>query len=280
MKSLKILYLFSIAFIFLTSFPHELIGAPAVSLSLNKDTIYANRNFSLELILSWEGDPDQYLIAPPHITLPTGIEEIDSSFRSVSRGDRYSLYYRYDLLARQEGDYRIQPIEISYWEKGNNQEETIKTKALHVKVTSFGIRNLGGDWLLFVLTVFLLSLFVGLIVLYKRKRGGVHDQQLDHAIKREMILEELNQCSAYKMQGDWENYLKKVISIRSKIPALHEDKENMRVLDSLLERVTYGGFYPTTEEINLMQRKLERALRDAFPDDKDECVDGIEIKED
>ena len=124
-SSLKILYTFSITFIFLTFLPYELTGAPTVSLSLDNDAIYKNRNFSFELILSWEGDADQYLIAPPQIILPEGIEKKDSSFRSVSRGDRYSLHYRYDLFARQEGDYHIKPIEISYWEKGNNKEEPL-----------------------------------------------------------------------------------------------------------------------------------------------------------
>ena len=277
-SSLKILYTFSIAFIFLTSFPNELPGAPTVSLYLDKGTIYTNRNFSFELALSWEGDADQYLVAPPQITLPAGIEEKDCSFRSVNRGDRYSLHYRYDFFAQQEGDYHIQPIEISYWEKGNNKEEKIKTEVLNFKVTSFSIINLDKYWLLFILAIFLLSLFMVVIVLYKRKKGGANDQKMDRVITREMILEELGQCNAYKMEGDWENYLKKVVSIRNKIPALNEDEESIKALDALVERITYGGFCPSTEEISLIQRKLERAFKNAFPDDKDNDLDGIEFR--
>lgn len=277
-SSLKILCTFSIAFIFSTSFPNELPGAPTVSLYLDKGTIYTNRNFSFELALSWEGDADQYLVAPPQITLPAGIEEKDSSFRSVSRGDRYSLYYRYDLFAQQEGDYHIQPIEISYWEKGNNKEEKMKTEVLNLKVTSFSIINLDKYWLLFILAIFLLSLFMVLIVLYKRKKGGVNNQKMDSVITREMILEELGQCNAYKMEGDWENYFKKVISIRNKIPALNEDEESIKALDALVEGITYGGFCPSSEEISLIQRKLERAFKNAFPDDKDKDLDGIEFR--
>jgi hypothetical protein len=110
-----------------------------------------------------------------------------------------------------------------------------------------------------------------LIVLYKRKKGGVNDQKLDSVITREMILEELGQCNAYKMEGDWENYLKKIVSIRNKIPALNEDEESIKALDALVERITYGGF-------SLIQRKLERAFKNAFPDDKDKDLDGIEFR--
>lgn len=279
MKSfLKILYTFSIVSIFLTSLPYQLIGAPIVSLSLDKDTILTNQIFSFEITLSWVGDADQYLVAPPQVTLPEGVEEKDSSFRSVSKGDSYSLQYRYNLCAQKEGDFRIQPIEISYWEKGNNKEEKIKTEALHFKVASFHIMNLGGYWLWFILAIFLLSLFMVLIVLYKRKKRGVGDQTLNHVITREMLLDELDQCNAYKLEGNWENYLKKVVSIRNKIPALNEDEESMKALNALVERITYGGFCPSTEAINLIQRKLERDFKNAFPDDKDNDLDGIELE--
>ncbi|MBW2554299.1 MAG: hypothetical protein JRE20_09260, partial [Deltaproteobacteria bacterium] len=62
------------------------------------------------------------------------------------------------------------------------------------------------------------------------------------------------------------------------IPALNEDEESIKALDALVERITYGGFCPSTEEISLIQRKLERAFKNAFPDDKDKDLDGIEFR--
>lgn len=275
---LKILYSYSITLTFLASLPCQLRAAPTVSLSLDKDTILVNKIFSLELAISWENDVDQYLIAPPHITLPQGVEEKGSSFSSASKGARYLLCYKYDLCAQREGEYVIKPFEISYWEKGNNKEEKIKTDALHFKITSFSIFNLDRYWLVGALTITFLGLFSSLIVLYKKKKRRSDDQESDNTVMREIIVRELDQCNAYKLQGDWKNYIEKVIAIRNKLPTQDENKKVREYLDTLAERVAYGGLRPTTEEINLIQRQLERSFKSAFPSDKDEDLDEIEFR--
>jgi hypothetical protein len=274
---LKILYTFSIVFIFLSFLPYQIAGAPAVSLSLDKDAISTNKIFSLELTLSWEGDADQYLVAPPQVTLPEGIEKKDYSFISVSRGDRYSLHYKYDLFAYKKGNYILEPVEVSYWEKGNNKEEKIRTEKLHIKVSSFGVVDLVSYWPMGVSVIVLAGLFIVLIVLYKKKKRCVDNEELNGVLTREMIASEMEQCNAYKIEGDWENYLKRVISIRNKLPTPDEGGKDMKELDALAERVTYGGFCPSTEEINLIQRQLEKAFKRSFPDDRDEDLDGIKL---
>jgi len=277
MKSfLKILYTSSVVLTFLFSSPYQLRGAPTVSLYLDRDPILVNKIFSFELTLSWEGDAEQYLVAPHHIIFPEGIEERDSSFSSVSKGEHYLLSYKYNLYAQKEGEYIFKPIEISYWEKGNNKEEKIKTEALHFEVTSFSIAKLGRYWLLGVLIIILLGLFITLIVLYKKKKRLSDDQRSDITATREIMANELEQCNAYKIKGDWESYFKKVISIRNKLPTQDEGGKIMEHLDTLAERVTYGGLLPTPEEINLIQRQLEKAFKSTFPNNKDS--DGIELR--
>ena len=93
-----------------------------------------------------------------------------------------------------------------------------------------------------------------------------------------MMMSELEQCNAYKIKGEWGNYLQKVISIRDRLPVQDKGGDSIANLDSLAEKVTYGGFRPTIEEINLIQRQLEKAFKRAFPDDKDKELEGIEFR--
>ncbi len=59
MKSLlKVLYTSPIVLTFLSSFPCQLRAAPTISLSLNKDTVSANKIFACELTISWKDDAD------------------------------------------------------------------------------------------------------------------------------------------------------------------------------------------------------------------------------
>ena len=268
----------SMLLIFLSSSPCQLRAAPTVSLSSEKKNISLNKPFSLKLKISWEGDADQYLVAPPQITLPEDIEERGSSFSSISRGRHFFLHYQYDLCAKKEGDYILNPTEISYWEKGNNKEEKVRTEKMHFQVTSFSIAYLGRYRLIVVIIAIPLGLFITVIVLYKKKKRRSDDQKSDSTAIRETMVSELEQCNAYKIKGDWESYLKKVISIRDKLPNQDKAGKIMGELDTLAERVTYGGLHPTAEEINLIQRQLEKAFKSAFPNDKDTDLDGIEFR--
>ena len=279
MKSFsKILFISSATLIVLSFLPCQLRGSPTVSLSLDKDIFALDRPFLCTLTVSWEGDADLYLCAPPHLTLPEGIEEESSSFSSISKGTHFALHYNYNLNAKKKGDYVLKPIEISYWEKGTNKEEKIKTGELHFQVTSFGFQSPGRYWLWVTLALISLGLFVIVLVLNKNKKRAGNDQKSKTAITSEMMMSELEQCNTYKIKGEWGNYLQKVISIRDKLPLQDEGGNSIDHLDSLAEKVTYGGLRPTTEEINLIQRQLEKALKRAFPDGKDKELEGIKFR--
>jgi hypothetical protein len=269
----------SLVLIVLFLFPSQLLGAPTLSLSLDNKYITAKKTFSSTLTVSWKGDADQYLIEPPQLTLPEDINEIGTASRSITRGDHYLLEYRFDLRAEKEGDYVIKPVEISYWEKGNNNVERVKTEALGFSVTAFNLTNYVRYWPLGVLVIIFLSLFITLIVLSKKKKRQKSDHGVETPSIKETITRELRECHSYKMTGDWENYLKKAIAIRDKIPTEDKGGKTMETLDSLAERVHYGGLHPTTEEINRIQRQLEHALKTAFPNDTDKDMDTIAFRQ-
>lgn len=260
-------------------FPTYLRGAPTLSISLDDQHITAKKPFTATLILSWKGEADQYLIEPPQLTLPEDINETGTASRSITRADHYLLEYLFDLRAEKEGDYVIEPVEISYWEKGTNTAEIVTTEALRFSVTTFNLTNYGSYWLIGLLAIIFLSLFITLIVLSKKKKRQGYDQGIETPSLIETITQELRECHSYKITGDWENYLKKAIAIRDKLPTEDKGGKAMETLDSLAERVHYGGLHPTTEEINHIQRQLEHALKNAFPKEKDKEMETIAFRE-
>ena len=260
-------------------FPSHLRGAPSLSLSLDDQHITAKKTFSATLTVSWKGDADQYLLEPPQVILPEEMNEIGTASRSITREDHYLLEYRFDLRAEKEGDYVIRPVEISYWEKGNNTVQMAKTEALPINVTAFTLTTYGRYGLIGLLATIFLSLFITLIVLSKKKKRQGSDHGTDTPSLKETITRELRECHSYKITGDWENYLKKAIAIRDKLPTEDKGGKAMETLDSLAERVHYGGLHPTTEEINQIQRQLEHALKNAFPKEKDKELETIALRE-
>ena len=252
--------------------PGQLIGAPRVSLSLDKNTISPQKTFSCELAVSWEGDADQYLVDRPHLKFPEGITEVGSSSSSTATGNIYILRYRYDLQAEKEGTYVVQPVAISYWAKGNNTEEKVSTEELTIKVTSFNLLPLGRNWLVPIgFTIILINLLCTLIVLTIKKRRRSRHQKKPPSLKG-VIERDLNYCNACKIKGDWESYIQKALAIRNQLPV---NVKGLETLDRLAENIRYGGFRPTPEEINLIHRQLEQAVKSAFTNNEDKALDGI-----
>jgi hypothetical protein len=255
--------------------PCQLIGAPRISLSLDKNRISPQRTFSCELAISWEGDADQYLVDRPQPKFPEGITEIGSSSSSITTGKNYILRYQYDLQADKEGTYILEPVPISYWAKGNNSEETVNTEKLTIKVTSFSLLQYGRNWLVpVVLTIILISLFGALIVVTSRKRRRnrhqTHTTSLKDAIERDLAY-----CTDCKIKGDWGSYIQTALSIRNQLPM---DVKGLEALDKLAENIRYGSFRPTTEEINLIHRQLEQAVKMAFTNNQDNELGGIAFR--
>jgi hypothetical protein len=252
--------------------PGKLNGAPRVSLALDKNTISPQKTFSCELAVSWEGDPDQYLVDRPHLKFPEGITAVGSSSSSTTTGNSYTLRYRYDLQAEKKGTYVLQPVAISYWAKGNNTEEKVSTDELTIEVTSFNLLQFGRNWLVPVgFTIILISLFGTLIVVKSKKRRRSRHQKKPPSLKS-LIERDLSYCSACKIKGDWESYIQKALAIRNQLPI---DVKGLETLDRLAENIRYGGFRPTTEEIDLIHRQLEQAVKSAFTTNQDSALDGI-----
>jgi hypothetical protein len=256
--------------------PCQLIGAPRVSLSLDKKNISAQKPFSCELTISWEGDADQYLVDRPRLKPPEGIVEVGSSSSSITRGDQYLLQYRYDLQAEKEGSYVLEPIEISFWAKGNNEEEKINTDKLTITVTSFSLAQYGENRLIPVaLVIIVVSLFSALIVIISKKRRRDRNQTQSAPSPKDALASDLTHCNDFKIKGDWKRYIQTALAIRNQLPT---EVKGLEELDKLAEKIHYGGFRPNTEEINRIHRQLEQAVKSVSTKDPDRELEGIALR--
>ena len=258
--SIPALIFFALAFL-----PPPLYAAPALSLSAEEGIIIAGEPFSIQLTVSWKGDAEQYLVEPPRLKLPEGITQSSSAYSASAADARYFLCYRYTLNATSTGRYMLDPVEISYWGKNDGDARTASTDALHFTVNSRSEAALqryrvpGAALLIFI------SLFAVLFVLSTKKKRADRTLPGDGAITKEIIDRELTQCRAFKISGDWDKYIEQVIAIRSKIPSADRDEKMQSELSRLAERIQFGGYRPSENEISLMERQLEKACADTFP---------------
>jgi len=264
-RFLPIISIPALVFFALSSFPTPLNAAPALSLSVDEGSIIVRKPFSIELTISWEGDAEQYLVETPRLKLPQGITQSGSSYSTSAKENMYFLRYRYTLCAATAGTHVLDPVETNYWERNAGEAQTARTGALTFKVSTRAEVALTRYGIPGALLLIFISFFIAASVLSTKKKKAVSTAQTDGIAMEEIIARELKQCRAYKISGDWDNYLKQVIATRSKLPAAEKDEKIRAELRTLAERVHYGGYRPSEDEINLIERQLEKACASAIP---------------
>jgi hypothetical protein len=264
-RLLPVIFVPALALIAFASIPTPSNAAPALSLSTEEKSILVGKPFSITLTISWEGDAETYLVETPRLKLPEGITQSGSAYSTSATDTTHSLFYRYTLSAAATGDYALDPVEISYWEKNAGDARIARTEELRFTVGSRSEAMLQRYLIPGAVLLIFISLFATLFVLSTKKKRAKNPAPGDSAIIKTIIDRELAQCRAYKISGDWNNYIKLVIAIRNKIPSAGPDEKIFSGLHRLAERVQFGGYRPSEDELALIDRQLEKACADAFP---------------
>lgn len=154
----------------LASIPTPSHAAPALSLSTEEKIIRVGNPFSITLTISWEGDAEEYLVETPRLKLPEGITQTSSAYSTSAKDATHSLRYRYTLSAAATGDYALDPVEISYWEKNAGDARTARTDALRFTVSSRSEAALQRYRIPGVVLLIFISLFATLFVFSTKKK--------------------------------------------------------------------------------------------------------------
>lgn len=87
-------------------------------------------------------------VQAPKLTLPASFEQYTvkttESIRTTASGTSGYRQFEYPFIARAEGEYRIEPVEFTYFDPGRMQYETLQTKPLTLTVTPDASGN-GGE---------------------------------------------------------------------------------------------------------------------------------------
>lgn len=112
---------------------------PSAALAANSSATYTVRI---------AGTGNLPFVQAPKLTLPASFEQYTvkttESIRTTAAGTSGYRQFEYPFIARAEGEYRIEPIEFTYFDPGRMQYETLRTKPLTLTVTPDASGN-GGE---------------------------------------------------------------------------------------------------------------------------------------
>ncbi|MDP4225844.1 MAG: BatD family protein [Bacteroidota bacterium] len=121
------------------------VGKISMSASVDKKTVKANDAITYKITLS--GNGNLKLADPPKVNFPSDFEsydpKINMNIKNTQAGSNGTKTFEYLLIPRHEGDYKIAPVEFSYFDLGTHQYKTISAQGFNIHVDK-GSGNAGG----------------------------------------------------------------------------------------------------------------------------------------
>lgn len=236
---------------------------PQVEAVCGSETVAAGTPFCLTLIISWQGDAEEYLIGPPRPELPEGIEQVSSSFSSSAREGMQRLEYAFVLRALQAGEYAIKPVVIKYWARGEDQESTILSPEISFKAHQFAfLQRTQGRIIMGALVCLMAGLGAGLLFLQRNRAAKRRAAAPAEASSAATISQLVQTCRSCKIQGDYAGFYDAAIALGSLLP--DQGTPSAEKLSCMLEQIRFGGRQPPAEEVERLLRQLEKGAEKAL----------------
>jgi len=260
----KTVNLFSLLFVFFFIIV-PVFGAPEGNVSIESKEIEVQKKFFLRVEIYWEGGGNRYEIHPPRLKLPEGIKEQGVSSSALGGEKGFKIVYLCQLVGEKEGEYKIDPIEVDYKEKGKQEVFTKRIPGVSFKVFKkpiFGTKNqwiiLGAGFVIF------LGFFGGIYFWQSRKMNKKNILGPSREERRNKVLTMLEECRKFKTQGEWGKFFQTAILLHKEIASVQKKESQERELtemEDLRERIKYGGLKPGAEVGEKHFRKLEKLVK-------------------
>ncbi|MEI6126302.1 MAG: BatD family protein [Pseudomonadota bacterium] len=259
-------------FLLLSALSPDAYALPRVTTVLASATVSSGRTFNIVINISWQGDADEYIIVPPEPVFPEGIRLVSSSFSSSVSSDNRLLDYQYNLKAEKPGAFTLQPVQIHYWEKGSDKESSLTTEEISLRAVRFAFFELYRTWLISAAGLLLCGAAILAVRLYYKKRK-LKKAQVPIALDDKNIFEQLQRCRQCKISGDYKGFYQSVLAAGKSF--FGEDKTFIDNAEDMLEKVSFGGYWPSAEEVDRIFRQLEKRIGDITSQNKQQDLEYV-----
>jgi hypothetical protein len=239
----------------------SVLNPPTATYSLSHKSVAPKQRFSLDVQISWAGHFEDYLLHPPQISLPQGIQQHAMTAHTDSAQGRKLVTYRFSLEAANEGVYAIDPIELRYTPRMESEPIASRIAGPTVKVAAPLIYGLSRTAFSGVLIGVLLLGLGAYFLLKPRTKTEVPESNSEPQYETGLSL--FNKAKQRRHQGDLSGYLELLSQLHRQLPQGHQPLPNY---DELIAQIRYAGYQPTTPELDQIQRVVELNLSQLRPD--------------
>ena len=226
-----------------------------------EETLRAGKHFNLQVEVQWAGNFEEYLLLPPEVALPEGVALLATRAETSSRQGQSTITYAFSLRAEKPGSYALDPVELRYTPRFEQKPMAARISGPTVTVHAATVWGLPALAWLAVLGGAAALAFGAWMVWRRLAEGSASTRAAVAGENLAALADELSvrfdDGRKKRMQGDIAGFLDVMTTIENAIPN-GEDAD--AELPALVEKVRYGGLSPANEELDRLQRRIERAL--------------------
>ena len=240
----------------------EILNPPTATVVVPTNQPEPGHDFLLDVRVSWAGHFEEYLLQPPRVSLPEGVEQKSMTALSSSGDGSRTVTYRFTFAAAEPGEYLFEPIELRYTPRADPQPVTERVSGVTVIVAA---PPLPIKWLV----AGLLVLGLGLVGWLVTRGQATAPAPTTRRPSPEALQESLTDARRKRIEGDIGGFLEA-------IRAMHEhygidDLTGQRqAIDRWIDETRYGGQSLSGPALDQLERAVELHLT-AITSSRDEA---------
>ncbi len=257
------------------------IVPPTAEVTLANRSPSIGQPFNVDVRVRWAGHIDDYILHPPSIQLPESVTLTGTSARTSSEAGAQVITYSLSLVANEAGTFALDPVEVRYTPRFESKPVAGRISGPTIEVAEPTI--LGVHPALFVVLTGCLLLVVLLGIGGLRFVRGRSEATSDAAPTAlgpdvESLRAAMESARKHRVEGNVAQFLETLAAMERTIDG-GTTNEGSNVLTDMVERARYGGQLPAKEELDQMQRRVERRLTELTPDTQAQARQAVRLND-
>ncbi len=222
--------------------------------------------FFVDIRVTWTGDSRDYMLLPPRVHTPDGVEVLAVAAHTGSLAGAAHIDYEVKLLAHRAGAFALDPIDIRYVPAGGTEPLATHLMGPTVQVGYTGFRRVwerSSRWLMAGLAAAIAMMGgVAATRLWLRRRRLLQAASAPPDARRYTDAQaQLKRVQQSRMSGNVPQFLHQLMEIAPEMDAPSQRK----TLQALAEAATYGNMRPDDEVLNQLERLAVRKVQALAP---------------
>jgi hypothetical protein len=235
-------------------------AAPRVDVQPPARDPIIGRPFPLEVIVTWEGNADDYRFLPLRLPEREDVTATDSAMSSSTSGQTNRVEYVVHLTAARKGEIALGSVTVPHRVAGSDEEQSLQSDSitLNVRGNPLAMR-------LFMGTVSAGSA-IGLVLLLRgiaasRRERRKEQERIDDGERERDSLERLEELKSLRIAGDLGEYLVGLADIAAGCGRAVCESAPFKELKELAQKTKFSAYHPSVEELDSNYKRVERWVK-------------------